>query len=258
MEPYGRRGEAAVTELSTETVASAAIAIPSAETSDDRLQAQRLPLAMRGIHKQWKRTPAPCLADVDLDLDLGTRTWVGGRNGAGKTTLMRIAAGLIRPDRGWVGAWGNAPDERRQGYYRLVAFLPAGDRGLYARLTVRRQLHFWAGIAMLDPSTSTERVEQAIERFQLTELADRRVDRMSMGQRQRLRIAMTFLPGPEIVLLDEPLTSLDDEGAALLESAIDELIVGGGTMLWCSPSGDHPEIDFDADWLLENGRLVRQ
>jgi ABC-2 type transport system ATP-binding protein len=220
------------------------------------VSADGFPLALEGVRKRWRKGRDPVLDGVDLRLDLGTKTWVGGRNGAGKTTLLRIAAGLIDPDRGRVRAWGFGPHEKRSRYHRLVAFLPAGDRGLYARLSVRHQLRFWAGMAMIDPGIRERRVEETIDAFDLRELADQRVDRMSMGQRQRVRIAMTFLPEPETVLLDEPLTSLDSEGAVLLERAVDELVGRGGALLWCSPSGDHPEHEFDDDWILEGGRLV--
>lgn len=217
-----------------------------------------IPLTLRGVHKRWHKSQAPVLQGVDLTLDLGTSTWVGGRNGAGKTTLLRIAAGLIDPDRGRAQVWGFTAAENRSRYQRLLSFLPAGDRGLYARLTVRRQLRFWARIAMLEPAQVRARVEETIAAFELGELADRRVDRISMGQRQRLRIAMTFLAKPEIVLLDEPLTSLDAEGAAILERAIAELMARQGTLLWCSPSGEHLDRPFDARWILAEGRLVEE
>jgi ABC-2 type transport system ATP-binding protein len=217
-----------------------------------------MPLTLRGVHKRWHKSQAPVLEGVDLTLDLGTSTWLGGRNGAGKTTLLRIAAGLIDPDRGRAQVWGFTAAENRARYQRLLAFLPAGDRGLYARLTVRRQLRFWARIAMLEPALVRARVEETIDAFDLGELADRRVDRISMGQRQRLRIAMTFLARPEIVLLDEPLTSLDAEGAEILERAIAELMERNGTLLWCSPSGEPLERDFDARWILAGGRLVQE
>jgi ABC-2 type transport system ATP-binding protein len=216
-----------------------------------------LPLVLRGVTKRWQKDQPPVLEDVDLTLDMGTRTWVGGRNGAGKTTLLRVAAGLIDPDRGRAQAWGFSARERRSRYQQLIAFLPAGDRGLYARLTVRRQLEFWARIAMMEPARVWPKVDETIEKFELGELAGRRVDRMSMGQRQRLRIAMTFLTEPEVVLLDEPLTSLDAEGAAILGGALDELIARHGALLWCSPSGEHLDQKFDARWVLERGRLER-
>jgi ABC-2 type transport system ATP-binding protein len=215
-----------------------------------------IPLSLRGVSKAWEKGRVPVLSRVDLDLDAGARVRIAGRNGVGKTTLMRIAAGLIDPDRGRVEVFGSSPSERPERYQRLVSFLPAGDRGLYARLTVRRQLDFCARIAMVPRRQVAARVEEAISTFNLGELADRRVDRMSMGQRQRLRIAMTFLPRPEVVLLDEPLTSLDGDGAAILYGALERLLADGGAVLWCSPAGEHTEYEFDRTLMLEQGKLV--
>jgi ABC-type multidrug transport system ATPase subunit len=218
--------------------------------------ADALPLALRGISKRWHKSQAPVLDEVDLDLDIGTTTWIGGRNGVGKTTLLRIAAGLIDPDRGRAQAWGFTAAERRRRYQELISLLPAGDRGLYARLTVRRQLMLWARISMVDRARAAAVVEESLDAFALRELAGRRVDRMSMGQRQRVRIAMTFLAEPEVVLLDEPLTSLDSEGAEILDRAIERLIDRGGALLWCSPEGERLDREFDAMLVLERGRLV--
>lgn len=214
------------------------------------------PLAIRGVTKRWRKDQPPVLDGVDLALEPGTLTWVGGRNGVGKTTLLRVAAGLIEPERGSAEAWGVTARQNRARFQRLVSFLPAGDRGLYARLTVRRQLEFWARISLLPVAEVSRAVARALDRFELAELADRRVDRMSMGQRQRLRIAMTFLAAPETVLLDEPLTSLDGEGALLLERAIGEVLARGGAVLWCSPSGEHLDMSFHARFTIERGRLV--
>jgi ABC-2 type transport system ATP-binding protein len=215
-----------------------------------------LPLSLRGVSKAWDKGRVPVLDRVDLDLDIGDRVRIAGRNGVGKTTLMRIAAGLIDPDRGRASVWGASAAERPARYQRLVSFLPAVDRGLYARLSVRRQLDFWARIAMVPRGDVPARVEEAIETFDLRELADRRVDRMSMGQRQRLRIAMTFLPRPDVVLLDEPLTSLDGEGAEILYAAIERLLDAGGALLWCSPAGERMDYEFDRTYMLDEGRLV--
>jgi ABC-2 type transport system ATP-binding protein len=215
-----------------------------------------VPLALRGITKRWGQDRAPVLDGLDLQLEPGTATWVGGRNGAGKTTMLRIAAGLIEPERGRVEVWGVSARENRARYQKLLWFLPAGDRGLYARLTVRAQLAFWARIAMVPRTRLRAAIEKTLDDFLLQELADRRVDRISMGQRQRLRLAMTFLPAPEIVLLDEPLTSLDGEGAALLREAIENLLARDGAVLWCSPSGEQLDMRFDAQWELDGGRLV--
>ncbi|MHB8235241.1 MAG: ATP-binding cassette domain-containing protein [Solirubrobacteraceae bacterium] len=244
--------EAAVlrdSSLDSEPASASALASPAGLT-------HAFPLTISGVSKRWRKDQAPVLNGLDLALEPGTTTWVGGRNGAGKTTMLRIAAGLIEPEHGRAAVWGVTAAENRARYQRLVSFLPAGDRGLYARLTVRRQLEFWARIAMVPRARFRETIEQAIETFDLRELAERRVDRMSMGQRQRLRIAMTFLPRPEVVLLDEPLTSLDAEGSAILQGAVEDVLERDGAVLWCSPSGEPLEMAFDARWTIEHGRLV--
>jgi ABC-2 type transport system ATP-binding protein len=214
------------------------------------------PLRLRGVSKRWRKDQPPVLDRLDLALEPGTATWVGGRNGVGKTTMLRIASGLIEPDRGRAEVWGVSASENRARYQRLVSFLPAGDRGLYARLSVRHQLEFWARIALVPRRRFRQTVHDAIDKFDLGELSGRRVDRLSMGQRQRLRIAMTFLDRPEVVLLDEPLTSLDAEGAALLHAAVDEVLARDGAILWCSPGGERLDRRFDSRWTLERGRLV--
>jgi ABC-2 type transport system ATP-binding protein len=213
------------------------------------------PLVLRGVCKRWGRLEAPVLEALDLALEPGTATWVGGSNGAGKTTMLRIAAALIHPERGSVKVWGVSARENRFRYQQLVSFLPAGDRGLYARLTVRGQLEFCARMAMLRPASVRRAVQRALCAFELDGLAERRVDRISMGQRQRLRIAMTFLPDPEVVLLDEPLNSLDADACGLLRRAIADLLSRSGAVLWCSPSAEAGTA-FDQRWIIERGRLV--
>jgi ABC-2 type transport system ATP-binding protein len=223
---------------------------------DHALEPDAAPLTLRGLSKRWRKDLPLVLDGLDLTLDPGTITWVGGRNGVGKTTMLRVAAGLIAPDSGRAEVWGITSLENRARYQRLVSFLPAGDRGLYARLTVRRQLEFWARIAMVPRAGFRETIDETIETFELTELEERRVDRMSMGQRQRLRIAMTFLPRPEVVLLDEPMTSLDAEAGVLLQAAVANVLARDGAVLWCSPSGEHLDMTFDASWMIEHGKLV--
>jgi ABC-2 type transport system ATP-binding protein len=195
------------------------------------------------------------LIDATLSLSPGTVAWLGGPNGAGKTTLLRIAAGLLLPHAGSISLCGLDPERDRRAYQRRLGFVSAGDRGLYARLTVAQNLGFWAGLALVPRERRSELIDRALARFELGELAGRRVDRLSMGQRQRVRLSMAFLHEPTLVLLDEPHTSLDDAALALLDAALAEIAAAGGAALWCSPAGRQLPLRADLRLRLDDGRV---
>jgi ABC-2 type transport system ATP-binding protein len=214
-------------------------------------------LDLEGLYHKWKGPKPPVLDDVSLTLRAGDVTWVGGRNGAGKTTLLRLAAGILLPQRGSVRMGELTPASKRGLYRRQIGFLSAGDRSLQARMRVRQQLDYWARLAYVPRKRRPEMVASSLERFGLEEFAERRVDRMSMGQRQRIRLAMAFLHEPRVLLLDEPRNSLDDDGYLLLGEQIKRAADGGATVLWCSPRGEDRVLACDASFTLEDGHLER-
>lgn len=212
-------------------------------------------LTLSGITKSWSSQPDPVLAGVDLRLTPGLTAAISGRNGAGKTTLLRIAAGLIGADRGSVTVFGLDVERDRTEFQRRVGFLAAGNTGLYARLKVEHHLDMWSRLALMPRAPRREAVAQAIETFELGSLCGRRVDRLSMGQRQRLRLALAFVHAPSVALLDEPATSLDEDGIALLDRALDALKARGGAAIVCLPSGWEQALSVDRPLVLAGGRL---
>jgi len=194
-------------------------------------------LRVRALSKTWRGNTSPTLNNLDLEMRAGEVISVEGRNGVGKTTLLRILGGLVGPDRGSVDLGGVRLGSDRRAYQRQVGLLTAGDRGLYARLTAVRHLDLWARLALLDGDARGPAIEASTDRFGLGEIADARVDRLSMGQRQRLRLALVFLHAPRLVLLDEPATSLDTAGVELLREAVGELVRHGGMCLAVTPEG---------------------
>jgi ABC-2 type transport system ATP-binding protein len=212
-------------------------------------------LAVEGIFKSWSSQPEPVLANVDLRVEPGTSAAISGRNGAGKTTLLRIAAGLICPESGTVRVCGLDAERERTEFQRRVGFLAAGNSGLYARLKVEHHLDMWSRLALIPRRERRAAIEQAVETFELAPLCGRRVDRLSMGQRQRLRLALAFTHSPSLVLLDEPATSLDEDGIALLDRALHALKRRGGAALVCLPSGWEQALSIDRALVLAAGRL---
>lgn len=214
-------------------------------------------LELEHLHHRWKGPKPPVLNDVSLTLRAGEVTWIGGANGVGKTTLLRLAAGILLPQRGSVRIGELTPSASGRRYRRQIGFLSAGDRSLQARMRVRQQLDYWARLAYVPRGRRGELVADSLRRFGLEEFTERRVDRMSMGQRQRIRLAMAFLHEPRVLLLDEPRNSLDDDGYRLLGEQIERVCSDGATVLWCSPRGEDRVLACDASYTLEEGRLER-
>lgn len=210
-------------------------------------------LKLESISKAWGTKVV--LDDVTLDLAPGTLTWLAGANGVGKTTLLRIASGLLAPSAGGVSLDGLHPKRDRREYRRRLGFLSAGDKGIYARLKVHDHLRLCARLALMPDAEVEPAIDGIVALAGLGDLLPLRADRISMGQRQRLRLAMTFLHAPYLVLLDEPLNSLDEAGAATLQRCIGAVLERSGAVLWCSPAHDRDRAAFDRRVWLEQGKL---
>lgn len=213
-------------------------------------------LDISGVSKRWRRSGSLTLDSVCLELRAGTTARITGRNGAGKTTLLRIVAGMIVPDRGAVTVEGLDPERDRRAYQQKVGLLSAGSSGLYAQLTVRQHLEYQSHLDLLPKDVAKRAIAREFERLHLPAIDGRRVDRLSMGQRQRLRLAMVMLREPSVLLLDEPANSLDDEGVGIVADVVREVGERGGAVVWCAPAGDLPPFPFDRCLAVEGGRLV--
>ena len=212
-------------------------------------------LVVHGVTKHWAGRDAPTLDGLELQMAGGEVVSVTGRNGAGKTTLLRIIGGLLVPDRGTVELGGLRLGRARRDYQRQIGLLTPGDRGLYARLTVARQLDLWARLALLDGASRATPIRATSDRFGIDEIAEMRVDRLSMGQRQRVRLALAFLHTPRLVLLDEPATSLDSTAIEVLRRAVDDATARGGMCLAVGPEGVPTGVLAHRALVLRDGRL---
>jgi len=231
-----------------------------ARTRSSELRSGGLPaapplLTLRGVTKRWAAGAPPILDELELELGAGELVGVTGRNGTGKTTLLRVIAGLLVPERGELRLAGIDPERDRAGYNRRLGLLTAGNAGLYARLGVDENLAFWAAQAMLPRARRRAAVNDVLELFALHEIRGRRVDRLSMGQRQRLRLALAFLHGPRLLLLDEPAASLDAAGVAIVAAALQRHRAAGGAAIVAAPSTDQVPLGPDRTLEFAGGRL---
>jgi len=151
------------------------------------------------------------LAGVDLDLPRGGFLLVTGPNGSGKTTLLRLVAGLLVPTAGELQV--EAPREK-------VGYL-GHEPLVYRELTALENLDLYGRLYRVPERR--ERIGMLLERFGLWEARNRRAETFSRGMLQRLALCRTLLHDPDLLVLDEPFSALDEEGAALLDRELAEL-----------------------------------
>jgi heme exporter protein A len=151
------------------------------------------------------------LSKLDVDVDRGAFVLVTGPNGSGKTTLLRVLAGLVLPTSGDV----DVDIGRAQ-----LGFL-AHEPLVYRELTALENLELYGRLYRVPERR--ERIGMLLERFGLWEARNERAGSFSRGMLQRLALCRTLLHEPELLLLDEPFSALDDEGAALLDRELAEL-----------------------------------
>ena len=164
----------------------------------------------RGIEKRYGRRRV--LTGIDLDVPLAGFVLVTGSNGSGKTTLLRIVAGLAAPTRGTLEV---DVDRARMGFL-------AHEPLVYRDLTALENLDLFGRLYRVPERR--ERIGMLLERFGLWEARGERVSTYSRGMVQRLALCRTLLHDPDLLVLDEPYSALDEQGAELLDRELDELV----------------------------------
>ena len=196
-------------------------------------------LSARSVSRRYGRLAA--LTPIDLELHSGESVALVGPNGAGKSTLLSLLAGSLRASEGGISITGAAK----------VGWLPQRPSH-YGRLTARENLVLFARLENVgDP---VRRAAELLERFSLP--GDRPSAHLSVGNRQRLSLAIALLGDPNVLLLDEPTASLDPKQRALLWQEAERHVVEGGAVLFSSQNPEEVERHATRVIALDSGELV--
>jgi ABC-2 type transport system ATP-binding protein len=197
------------------------------------------------------------LDGVDLEVSAGTVLGLLGPNGAGKTTAVRVLTTLLKPDAGTARVAGldvvkDAAELRQQiglaGQYAAVDELLTGEENL----TMVGRLY---GMPRAD---ARQRAGELLERFELTEAAERPVKTYSGGMRRRLDLAAALVAQPPVLFLDEPTTGLDPRSRLGLWETIERLVSGGTTVLLTTQYLDEADRLADEIAVIDRGQVIAE
>ena len=207
-------------------------------------------LEFDGLHKSYGDNHV--LEGVGFTVAPGSMFGFCGSNGAGKTTTMRIAMGLARADAGEV-LWQGRPLD--QALRRRIGYMPE-ERGLYPKMRVGEQLAYLARLHGLDAGAAARAAEHWADRLGLGERRRDPVEKLSLGNQQRVQLAAALVSRPEVLILDEPFSGLDPVGVDALAEALLEQARGGVPVVFSSHQLDLVERLCDAVGILARGAMV--
>jgi multiple sugar transport system ATP-binding protein len=213
-------------------------------------------IELKGITKTFGNHAA--LKDLDLKIEDGEFFVLLGQTGAGKTTTLRVVAGLEKPTSGTVFIDGQ--DMSDWGAAERDVALVLQQYSLYPRYTVRENLEFplKSPIRRVDAAEIKERVDRVAKTLRIEHLLDRKTDRLSGGEMQRVSIGRAIVRKPRVFLMDEPLSALDAKLREALRTELKNLQMNlGATFLFVT----HDQIEAmsmgDKIGVLNNGQLVQ-
>ncbi len=193
--------------------------------------------------------------DVTFSVAAGEVCGLIGPNGAGKTTVMRAILGLVEPTYGSIEVAGVDMRERPRDGFRSIGFMP-DQPPLYEDLTCGEFLDLFAASYGIPPARRDTACGAALEQVGLTAKADTLTAELSRGMRQRLMIAKTLLPDPQVVILDEPASGVDPQGRSDLKNMVRVLARRGRAVLVSSHILAELQEFCTSVAIMERGRLV--
>ncbi len=196
--------------------------------------------------------PVQAVTDVSFEVDRGEIFGLLGPNGAGKTTTIRLLLDIFKPDRGTVSILNGPMNDAKN---NLIGYMPE-ERGLYQDTPLERCLIYLSTLKGLSTTEAQSRLEPYLERFDLAKHKHKKVKELSKGMQQKAQIINTILHKPELVIIDEPFTSLDPLNTQLVKDVMRSLRDQGTAILMSTHQMHQVEELCDRIVLIDEGRDV--
>jgi ABC-2 type transport system ATP-binding protein len=206
-----------------------------------------------------KKQPASFFTAVDsIDLQIRRGEIFGllGPNGAGKSTTIRMLCTLLEPTGGV--ALVNGYDIVKQSHQvrQSLGTVLAGERSIYWKLTGRENLEYFAALYHIPPAVAKKRIDELLERMELTSRAGDLVEKYSTGMKQRIVLSRALLMKPPILLFDEPTLGLDPQAARMVRELVAGLKKDGHTVLLTTHYMEEADLLSDRIAIIDQGKII--
>jgi sodium transport system ATP-binding protein len=210
-------------------------------------------IEVQGLHKSFG--PKRAVENVSFSARDGEITGLLGPNGAGKTTTLRMLYTLMKPDAGTVRVDGRDAVSEPLAVRRTIGVLP-DSRGIYKRLTARENIEYFAALQGMAPEAARVACDKLIATLGMKEIAGRRTEGFSQGERVKTAIARALVHAPRNVLLDEPTNGLDVMATRSLRDFLRSLKAGGHCVLLSTHLMQEVAALCDRIVIIAHGRVV--
>ncbi len=207
-------------------------------------------LEVRHLDKTFGQVHA--VKNVSFKIPEGAIFGLIGRNGAGKTTTIRMMMDIIGPDSGEILVDGQAVGSD---FRRRISYLPE-ERGLYKKMKVMDVLNFFMEIKGIKPATVKNRALDYLDKFQLLDRQDAKIEDLSKGNQQKVQFISAILSDPEFIILDEPFSGLDPVNTDILKEIIIDLKRQGKMIIFSTHLMDFADRMCDQIALIHQGELI--
>lgn len=207
-------------------------------------------LEVKNIVKKYGTNTA--VNDLSFTVDDGEIFGLLGENGAGKTTTFRIIMGLLEPNSGNV-----LLDHEKIDYSKTdkIGFVTE-ERSLLTKLSVQEQIEFYATLKGMEKQEIDKRLDQWLEKFEITSYKNRKIKELSKGNQQKIQFISAVIHEPKLLILDEPFTGLDPINVKLMKEAIIDLKNKGCSIIFSSHQMEYIEDFCEKLVILVKGKPI--
>lgn len=209
-------------------------------------------ISLHGVTKRYDDGDVVAVEDLDLEVRDGEVFGFLGPNGAGKSTTINMLLDFVHPSEGAIEVLGYDAHAKSVQVRERTGVLPEGF-DVYHRLTGRKHVEF-----AIESKEANDDPDALLERVGIPDAADRKAGDYSKGMTQRLALAMALVGEPDLLILDEPSTGLDPNGALEMREIVREEVERGATVFFSSHILGQVEAVCDRVGILRDGRLVAE